>query len=128
MRKASKILYLVAGIVGIVGAVLCLIFGLVSLIGGIAATNGEVAQSAGVAPNQQSAVIAAGISMGIFLLVAAVCSLLAAIFGFRGRSNSVSNKATLIVGIIGTVACGVGTILLVGAILGLVADKQGQPA
>lgn len=127
MRKASKILYLIAGIVGIATFVLFVIFGLVSLVTGIMATDPEVMAQAGINQEQALAAQAAGIGFGVFLLIAAVVTLVGAIIGFIARKGS-KNMLALVFGIIGMVAFGTGAFLLIGGILGLVADKQGQPA
>ena len=127
MRKASKILYLIAGIVGIATFVLFIILGLVSLVAGIMATDPEVMAQAGINQEQALAAQAAGIGSGVFLLIAAVVTLVGGIIGFIARKGS-KNMLALVFGIIGMVAFGTGAFLLIGGILGLVADKQGQPA
>ena len=127
MRKASKILYLIAGIVGIATFVLFIILGLVALVTGIMATDPEVMAQAGINQEQALAAQAVGIGSGVFLLIAAVVTLVGGIIGFIARKGS-KNMLALVFGIIGMVAFGTGAFLLIGGILGLVADKQGQPA
>ena len=121
MRKASKILYLVSMILSFVGVALWAIIGLVLLIGGIAA-------AASGSGDEATAAAAAGVGSSIFMIIAAVLCLVLAIVSLRARAGRVSNKVALVFGIIGMVAYGFGGPLLVGAILGMVADNQGQPA
>lgn len=127
MRKASKILYLIAGIVGIATFVLFIILGLVTLVAGIMATDPEVVAQAGITQEKALEAQAVGIGFSIFLLIAAVVTLVGAIVGFIARKGG-KNVLALVFGIIGMAAFGTGAFLLIGGILGVVADKQGQPA
>lgn len=120
MRKASKILYLVSGILGIIGIVLWAILGIVGIVGSLAAA----AEATG---DDAALVAAAGIVGGVFMLIGAAICVLVTVISFLARSGKASNIVALVFGIIGCVSYGFGVPLLIGAILGIVADKQGQP-
>lgn len=131
MRKASKVLFLLAGIFGILTFIGLLIAGIATTAVGIAGQDPTVvAQVVQETQATQEQVLAAAqllMGFGIFMIIAGALSLVTAIIGFVARSGN-KNVLALVFGIIGIAGFGVGAFLLIGGILGMVADKQGQPA
>ena len=114
MRKASTILYLVAGIVNILLACLFLVLGIVNIT--------ALSQAAAGEPEAAPVVVI----FGGFMIVACVLSILCSIMGFRGYKGKLGSTSAIVVGAIATFTYGCGTLLLLAGIFGAVADHQGQ--
>ena len=111
MRKTSKTIYNIATYVYLGFAILFAVFGILYCSAFIIGkTNEEIAKNVG---------------KGIGLLIASSIACGESIFARRALLGKSPNTTALVWGIIGVVAAySVGTLLVIGAIFGLVADNQ----
>ena len=115
MRKTSKTIYNIARYVYLAFAIVFAVFGILYCSAFII---GKAAEE-----------ISANVSNGVTLLIASSIACCDAIFAHRAFQGKSTNATALVWGIIGAVgAYSTGTLLIIGAIFGLIADNNEKEA